>query len=71
MGKVYYTKDQSVVKGLVPIISELKTLSEVGIYISKETPVRLINRSQITEADIILLVQSAKGQTRWSAYSVN
>lgn len=71
MGKVYYTKDQSVVKGLVPVISELKTLSEVGKYISKETPVRLINRSQITEADIILLVQSTKGQTRWSAYSVN
>lgn len=71
MGKVYYTKDQSVVKGLVPVISELKTLSEVGKYISKETPVRLINRSQITEADIILLVQSAKGQTRWFAYSVN
>ena len=71
MGKVYYTKDQSVVKGLVPIISELKTLSEVGKYISKETSVRLINRSQITEADIILPVQSAKGQTRWSAYSVN
>lgn len=71
MGKVYYTKDQSAVKGLVPVISELKTLSEVGKYISKETPVRLINRSQITEADIILLVQSAKGQTRWSVYSVN
>lgn len=71
MGKVYYTKDQSVVKGLVPVVSELKTLSEVGKYISKETLVRLINRSQITEADIILLVQSAKGQTRWSAYAVN
>lgn len=71
MGKVYYTKDQSVVKGLVPVISELKTLSEVGKYVSRKTPVRLINRNQITEEDVVLLIHSAKGQTRWSAYSVN
>lgn len=71
MGKVYYTKDQSAVKGLIPVISELKTLAEVGKYISKQTPVRLVDRGQVTETDVVLLAQTTEGRTRWSAYSVN
>jgi hypothetical protein len=71
MGKVYYTKDQTIIKDLVPVITDLSTLTEVGKYISKETPVRLINRNQVMQEDVVLLVLIANGRTKWSAYAVN
>lgn len=71
MGKVYYTKDVSKVRGLYPLLKDVNSLAEIGKYVGRVIPTRLEGQNTVQVEDVVLLAIVANGRTVWSAYTTN